>query len=177
MHHLAVGRWNGYLLIQEHYGNGINDPFTSFYRLISEPAPIPIAEPRQDMIGTLNLMIDAELLLTLLLVVTLAVACRLAAQRGVLHPATRRVREVGSDEDVPVRAGNRGPLRLYHSAVWAADRAARDRARKGLRRSEFAMRQYQALDTPDFEVAPEIVLMIRSSELRHRLQDHGLFTV
>jgi hypothetical protein len=86
VHHLAVGRWNGYLLIQEHYGNGINDPFTSFYRLISEPAPIPIAEPRQDMIGTLNLMTDVELLLTLLLVVTLAVACRLAAQRGVLHP-------------------------------------------------------------------------------------------
>jgi hypothetical protein len=85
VHHLAVGRWNGYLLIQEHYGNGINDPFTSFFRLISEPAPIPIAEPRRDMIGELNLMTDAELLLTLLLVMTLVVACLLAARRGSLH--------------------------------------------------------------------------------------------
>ena len=98
-------------------------------------------------------------------------------KRGVLHPATGRVRVVGPGEDVPVRAGNRGALRLYHSAVWAADRAAWDRALNGVRRSEFAMRQYQALDTSEFEVAPDLELQMRSSALRDRLQNRGLFTV
>jgi hypothetical protein len=100
-HHLAVGRWNGYMLIQDHYGNGVNDPVVSFTRLINEKTMIPIAEPRRDMIPVLDWATDVELLAALLLVLLLVAVCWHAGPRNRPHPV-----DVG--------------LTLYAAAVFVA---------------------------------------------------------
>ncbi|MFC7245198.1 hypothetical protein ACFQO7_22205 [Catellatospora aurea] len=86
LHHLTLGHWNAYLLIQEHYGNGVHNPLHSLAKLAIEPSPIVIAEPRQDLLWVLHTFTDAELWWALALALLAVAAAVIASGRGRLRP-------------------------------------------------------------------------------------------
>ncbi|GAA2363016.1 hypothetical protein Cme02nite_41150 [Catellatospora methionotrophica] len=86
VHQLTVGHWNAYMMIQEHYGNGVHNPLESLAELATEPAVIPVAEPRQDLLWSLNVFTDAELWWSLALALLAVAAAVIASGRGRLRP-------------------------------------------------------------------------------------------
>ncbi|GAA1418064.1 hypothetical protein [Catellatospora coxensis] len=86
LHHLTLGHWNAYLLIQEHYGNGVHNPLHSLAKLAIEPSVIVIAEPRQDLLWVLHTFTDAELWWALALALLAVAAAVIASGRGRLRP-------------------------------------------------------------------------------------------
>ncbi|GIG02805.1 hypothetical protein [Catellatospora citrea] len=86
VHQLTVGHWNAYLMIQEHYGNGLHNPLHSLAELATEPSVIPIAEPRQDLLWVLHVFTDAELWWSLALALLVVAAAVIASGRGRLRP-------------------------------------------------------------------------------------------
>ncbi len=85
VHRVTVGHWNAYMMIQEHYGNGVHNPLTSLYKLATEAAVIPVAQPRQDLLWELDVYTDAELWWSLALVLLTVTAAVIASGRGTLR--------------------------------------------------------------------------------------------
>ncbi|MBV1848905.1 hypothetical protein [Catellatospora tritici] len=86
VYQLTVGHWDAYLMIQRHYGNGFHNPITSLWQLATQPAVIPIPEPRPELLWVLHVFTDAELYWSLGLVLLCVAATVLAARRRTLTP-------------------------------------------------------------------------------------------
>lgn len=85
VHRLTVGHWDAYLMIQEHYGNGIHNPLTSLATLVVDPSVIPIAKPPHHLRWVLHVFTDAELWWSLALVLLAVAAAIIASAAGRLQ--------------------------------------------------------------------------------------------
>ncbi|WP_155371844.1 hypothetical protein [Catellatospora vulcania] len=86
VHQLTVGHWNAYMMIQEHYGNGVHNPLHSLAKLAIEPSVIPIGDPPQDLLWSLHVYTDAELWWSLALALLAVTAAVVASGHGRLRP-------------------------------------------------------------------------------------------